>query len=405
MGVAMRALKVQHGSISGRRWHLPPQSLLIVVLSAGSLFAGLLNGQTSAPGREDFPGIDQGLEYFAKLDEFGEGPHGTVAKRLSKGAAIEQDLRGGEVVDFAVALSAGQFMELVVEQRGIHVSVSLFGSEKRKLVEMDSANGISGIEPLRWVAPRAAVFTVEVNSIDRNALPGRFVISLKELRDNEPADRKLLYAQQVYSYNFDVSKRVGQEAQLNAIAGLEQAMKLWKEAGDDEREEQTRHALARSHYTLGVIYEGGHGVPRDEQRMHEAFSAALEGWYRAAAERGEAEAQTVMGDVHLFGRGAPQDMARAFTWYRRAAEQGYARAGNNLGYLYLRGVGTDRDLAEAIRWFRKSAEGGNAVAARNIGMLYRDGVGVAQNGETATGWFKKAAERGDRTASRLLNTP
>jgi len=383
-----------------------PGRLAIAFICALGLSAEALAGQNSAPAPWDLQGIDQGLRYFAKFDEFGEGPIRRVPqKRLAPGDSLVQELRGGEVIDYGVSLLAGQLMEVLAEQHGIHVSVALYGLEKRKMVEVDSAEGTSGIQPLKWIATKPGVYTIEVSSPDSNAPPGSFVISFPILRQSETQDRKWLNAQQIFSQGFDVSKRLGEEAQSNAIGMLEEASRQWQALGETEREVQTQHALGRAKYTLGVIYEGGHGVPRNEERSRKAFAAALEGWYRAAAERGEVDAQTVMGDMFLFGRGVPRSSVQAVVWYERAAQQRGARAANNLACLYLAGLGTRQDYAEAMKWFRKAAEGGNVAATRNIGTLYRDGLGVPKDAGAATGWFRKAAEQGDEAAIILLRSP
>ena len=54
-----------------------------------------------------------------------------------------------------------------------------------------------------------------------------------------------------------------------------------------------------------------------------------------AAEQGNAEAESNLGDMYLTGSGVAQDYAEAAQWYRRAAEQGYAPAQFDLGRMYL----------------------------------------------------------------------
>jgi len=42
------------------------------------------------------------------------------------------------------------------------------------------------------------------------------------------------------------------------------------------------------------------------------------------AERGDAEAQDILGNMYYNGQGVPQDYKEAARWYRKAAEQGDA---------------------------------------------------------------------------------
>ena len=55
----------------------------------------------------------------------------------------------------------------------------------------------------------------------------------------------------------------------------------------------------RAQFLMGVMYEQGHGVPRDDK--------AASGWYRKAAEQGDAEAQYNLGRMYDLGQGVPQN--------------------------------------------------------------------------------------------------
>ena len=56
---------------------------------------------------------------------------------------------------------------------------------------------------------------------------------------------------------------------------------------------------ADAQYNLGVMYENGHGVPRDDKIAVEL--------YRFAAEQGHAKAQHNLGQMYENGQGATQD--------------------------------------------------------------------------------------------------
>ena len=85
-------------------------------------------------------------------------------------------------------------------------------------------------------------------------------------------------------------------------------------------------------------------------------------WFRKAAERGDADAQFMLGTFYENGEGVPQDYQEAVKWYRKAAEQGNADAQFLLGGLYATGQGVPQDDAEAVKWLRKAAEQGHAEA-------------------------------------------
>lgn len=112
-------------------------------------------------------------------------------------------------------------------------------------------------------------------------------------------------------------------------------------------------------YELGVCYETGDGVGKDEAKAAEL--------YRKAAVQGYAEAQKKLGDCYTHGTGVAKDLKQAFECYSKAAKQGNARAQNNLGVCYMKGNGVTKDLVQAAEWYERAAEQGLAQAQCNLG--------------------------------------
>ena len=73
--------------------------------------------------------------------------------------------------------------------------------------------------------------------------------------------------------------------------------------------------------------------------------------YRKAAEQGDASAQYKLGVCYDSGEGVAKDEMEAVKWWRKAAEQGYAPAQFNLGNSYAQGEGVVKDTVEAYKWF------------------------------------------------------
>lgn len=77
---------------------------------------------------------------------------------------------------------------------------------------------------------------------------------------------------------------------------------------------------AGAQFALGIMYDEGQGVPKDDR---EAVR-----WYRMAAEQANASAQFNLGNVYYNGQGVPKDYVQAYTWWNLAAAQGEEDAGN-----------------------------------------------------------------------------
>ena len=158
----------------------------------------------------------------------------------------------------------------------------------------------------------------------------------------------------------------------------------------DELKRMADRGDAEAQTKLGERYYKGEGVAQDK--------AGAVKWFRKAAEQGFALAQNYLGVCYYNGEGVAQDKAGAVKWYRKAAEQGLAKAQCNLGGCYYNGEGVAQDKAGAVKWYRKAAEQGFALAQNYLGVCYYNGEGVAQDKAGAVKWFRKAAEQGDAFA-------
>lgn len=101
--------------------------------------------------------------------------------------------------------------------------------------------------------------------------------------------------------------------------------------------------------------------------------------FSAAAEAGHANSQFNLGLMYEQGIGVDKDEKEAIVWYRKSAVQGNAFAQFNLAVLYENGRGTAVNFAQANEWYRKASLQGDPLAIGNLGMLYLRGQGVKEN--------------------------
>ena len=115
---------------------------------------------------------------------------------------------------------------------------------------------------------------------------------------------------------------------------------------------------------------------------------AYEQWM-PLAEKGEAQAQFIIGVIHEYGSGQPQDYIKAIEWYGRAAEQGHVEANYAAGFLcYRRKI--QCDFSVRTQWFRAAAEGNHRAAQYILGRSYRNGRGVDEDFIEAHFWMSRA---------------
>jgi Sel1 repeat len=124
--------------------------------------------------------------------------------------------------------------------------------------------------------------------------------------------------------------------------------------------------------------------------QHGDYATALRLWH-PLAERGDADAQFHLGVMYESGQGVLRNDAEAINWYRKAAEQNDAVAQFDLGVMYAKGVSPNH--AEAALWYRLAADHGLGGAQFDLGMMYAEGRGVPQDYVQAHMWLNLAVSQ------------
>jgi TPR repeat protein len=122
-------------------------------------------------------------------------------------------------------------------------------------------------------------------------------------------------------------------------------------------------------------------------------------WYRRAAERGHAPAQTRL--AYLLDKSEANEEAAA--WYRKAAEQDHWPAVHGLAELYATGEGVPRDDAEARELFERAARAGYTPSVRVLALAYEKGeLGLRPSYENAVTWLQAGVSAGDASSIERL---
>ena len=80
--------------------------------------------------------------------------------------------------------------------------------------------------------------------------------------------------------------------------------------------------------------------------------------WKVWADKGNAEARTLLGAMYWSGEGVPRDHKEAARLYLLAANQGYARAQNDIGFMLGFGEGIPPpDDVEAYKWLSLAIAG------------------------------------------------
>lgn len=280
----------------------------------------------------------------------------------------ERELKGGETHSFRIQLALGQFLHLLVEQEDIDVITASFGPDGKQLTETNSPNDRWGTEPILLVASVAGDYRVEIRSSNKKAPAGRYRIKILALRDATSVDKGHATAQSLFDEARKLRAQQTAASRREAIEKCQQALPLFKAAGDTYRQ-------ALTHLAIGIAY-----YPLNEYRKAlDQFNQTLALAQQLGDRRLEAGTETFVGGMlDILG-----DVTKALDHYHRALK--FAREGkwrqaegsalSNIGKIY-------RDVAEfqkalefytqALLVFRAIGSSTEAFALNNIAVAYSD---------------------------------
>src|SRR5882672_2777223 len=114
---------------------------------------------------------------------------------LVPGQPVEREIPGGETHSYQINLAAGQFMRVVVEQRGIDVKLTLAGPDGKPLIETD-LTGIFGLqESLSYESAAAGTYQLVVRANGAAVESGPYEARLDVKASASLQDRKRITAE------------------------------------------------------------------------------------------------------------------------------------------------------------------------------------------------------------------
>jgi CHAT domain-containing protein/Flp pilus assembly protein TadD len=120
-------------------------------------------------------------------------------RQLELSKPIERELAGGQSHSYQMALAAGQYVKLLIDQRGIDVVVKAFGPDGKQIKEFDSEKRAQGQETVSWVTEEVGGYRLDVVAKQKGATAGRYEIQVVELRIATDNDRALHEAHELYT--------------------------------------------------------------------------------------------------------------------------------------------------------------------------------------------------------------
>jgi len=169
---------------------------------------------------------------------------------LEPGLPIERDLKGGEAHTFQVKLASGQFLHVVVDQRGVDVVVTLLRPGGEQVARADSPNGSYGPEPVVVAAAESGDYRLEVSSPNKNAPAGRYEIKILALREATPTDSNHVAAERAFEQAQKLRVQGTAASRREAIEKYQRALQFFQASGNRYRQALTLYIVGNTHAAL-----------------------------------------------------------------------------------------------------------------------------------------------------------
>ncbi|MBA2525376.1 MAG: CHAT domain-containing protein [Pyrinomonadaceae bacterium] len=286
---------------------------------------------------------------------------------IELGTNIARELKGGEAHTFRLNLISGQFVRVVVNQKGIDVAVTLFGPDGKQIAYVDNPNGKWGAEPAIAIAEISAEHRLEVRSPNKDADAGSYEIKVVDLREATAKDKDFVAAERAFEQGRKLFGQRTTASQREAFEKFKQALVLLQSNEARDRQAIMLHVLAIAYYDSGEVQTAA---------VH--FKRALPLFQAEGDRKQEANILNYLGGASDISG----DLQEALRYYNQAlqifpAEKDQlleARLLNNIGKIYF----DFADWQKALEYYGRALplfgtlnnQRSTANTLRNIGSVH-----------------------------------
>lgn len=269
--------------------------------------------------------------------------HAPAEPLLEEGRPVERMLGGGERHEHRIAVEAGWYVRLEVEQIGVDVVASLLGPDGASLFSTDDPDGLQDREVLALIASDFGELRLVVTPRDPRTAPGNYRVELTARRPAEPGDTERAAAQKAMSEAWHrLALEEGQRTR-EAISLLNEAARLLDLTGEVRERIDVLNQIGRCQLAMS-----------ETSAALDTFRAAL----ALSMDAGDLQWQARLHNNLASAFWALADYSQALDHFQRAqvagrdlgdpGEQGQALYG--IGLIYR-----DRgDLDESLRYLSEA---------------------------------------------------
>jgi CHAT domain-containing protein/Tfp pilus assembly protein PilF len=273
---------------------------------------------------------------------------------------------------------SGQYLHVVVDQRGIDVAVALFAPDGKKISEFDSEHRVEGSEIVSAIAEAPGAYLIEARSAEKTAKAGRYGIKVEELRAATAEDKYRVAGGAAFR-EAEQLKDGTLEARRKSVEKYHEALDLYRRVGARSGEAGTLNRIGEVYWGLG-----------ETRKALEKFNEALPISRAIGASKVEIETLNYIGLIYW----SLGEIQKAFEKFNEALpisraagdRSGEAISLNNIGGLYQ----AQGEMQKALEKFNEALPLRRAVGDRDGEAVTLNNIGGAYN---SLGEIQKALEK------------
>lgn len=284
--------------------------------------------------------------------------------QLEAGESAEGVIAPGQSRAYAIALAAGQYLHLEVEQERIDITIRLLSPEGKELDQRKNTVQNNSV-PLSFVAPVDGNYRLEIRADEKTSKNYR--IKVDQLRASEPSDQKRITAERADNEGDKLRAEGTGPTRHLALTQYETALALWTDLNDQPGQADSLSNLGRTYFDLGEANKALEFWNRELLLRHTLRNPTDEG----NALGSIASAYTLLGD-----------RTKALEYFRQSLEKVRAAGDKvneglvlaNMGNAYF-GLGQVRQALDAYEQALPLEHGvgnpnGEAATLGNMGIVH-----------------------------------
>ena len=243
---------------------------LLIVCVVASVF--------STTGAERFKFRGPGFDTFARTKVTGPTTIHIQSdvRPLEPGKVVDRELAAGAIHRYQINLTAGQFLNVSVDQKDLDVYLKLVGPTGSLVAASLSSTGPLGRESIVASAVIAGTYTLEIVPIEGEH-GGSYRIETEELRASTAADLDVVRAGEFAVFAATLAQDKQKETKAKAVTGFRMAQEAYQ---------RQNHPIDAAHMALNVGRT--FGDMDDARKMIDAYIEALRLYQSAHYVPGEA---------------------------------------------------------------------------------------------------------------------